>query len=997
MKTLVSLRSPILKGAFALLLPVWMAASDISPTTPLVTAGESLKLTTRRHVTWKLAPGSIGSIDADGTYHAPKSIPVPKSLAGCQIGALDSVFNTRIDRLPVHTKSAAWIGALPPAHVSIDPSWGITVTDNTTPSLKLSFAYTPPYNDQLFQLPQWPNVKRESGIFSDPLAENDRHIISVNHQTCQIYEIYNNYAPGTQPQEKGLTAQSGWQYNSMSYDLPSAGSTSASGMPLVPGTLNLDDIRAGAIRHVVLVTFGNAYINPSFIWPATTNAGAWGKNAPPYGTRLRLKNSFDTSSFSKTAQILLTALKEYGMIISDGGSNWDIITSTDLTEDRTVQAASAEILEKRALLNKNEFEVVDESSLMVKPNSTQIAGGSQYATPPAFAVAIADDGSSHPASVAITLQGVAINGPEGGGIWIQSGVSKKPKVLVGGTSNTSLTWTMSPTLGILDRDSGIYTAPPVNSPATTEITVHSLADPSASLTFPLTVLPAGPIRIVAGDATHNPQAPNKHAPDYGPDSQNHMWWHDQAVERSWGVKNDYWYPASRWPSTPDIGLYQTQYYNLGDTVYRFVVPNGTYRIDYYVAQGDCASGTIAPDQYREHLESQGQIILHDYRPLAQTFGNCYTPIHTAIPAIVSDNDLYFALRRITDHTQKGPAPVTILSAFSITPVNEKPHLTIDPSNFAPLTMSQSVQLYAVGWFMPGKVQWHLLSGQGSITDSGLYQAPASPTKGTATILATSSVDSSQTAKVTIPLSFGDVSIAPAQFLLNRSGTQQFTAKIGSQPYANVAWSLTPNIGSISGTGKYSAPDDMGKDAAVQISAKSLDDPSKIATAALTIKAAPDPIRINCGDNGEVVDAQGHVWGPDYAFTTPSIAYSQDVAIAGAPPELQRLYQSARYSGYDNHNFAYEFPLPDGPYRLTLKFADYGNNQRGHFLFDVKVNGSKVLSHFDPVVAAGSRQAIDKTFAVQVTGKILHIDFIGGANYSIINGIEIIPISASASH
>src|SRR5262249_15059843 len=146
-------------------------------------------------------------------------------------------------------------------------------------------------------------------------------------------------------------------------------------------TLTLDDIRSGQIRHALRVTFANAFIAPSFVWPATTNAGAYG--SVPYGTRFRLKAGFDISGFSPTAQIILNGLKQYGMIISDGGSNWDIITSTDITEDRTVQAAMLELFYAYATLNNTAFEIVDESSLMTNPGSSRVAYNNAYETPPA--------------------------------------------------------------------------------------------------------------------------------------------------------------------------------------------------------------------------------------------------------------------------------------------------------------------------------------------------------------------------------------------------------------------------------------------------------------------------------------------------------------------------------------------------------------------------------------------------------------------------------------
>ncbi len=976
---------------------VWICwpgvAQIVKPADPIVQAGTQIRFTANAPVKWSLLPGSSGNIDEDGTYHAPISIQSPHSMAGCQIGAPDSVFNTRIDNLPVHPNSAAWMAKLPKPGLGFSPSWGTNIADNTTPRQTFNFNYTAAYNSLSFQLPAWPFLKRESGVFSDPGSGVDRHVLTVNRQNCQIYELYNNYPAGTAGKEapaNTYTAQSGWQYPSMSYVLPSDGATDAAGMPLAPTTLTLDDIRSGTIRHAMRVTFANAYIAPKFLWPATANAGAWG--TVPYGARFRLKPTFDISGFSRTAQIILTALKQYGMIISDGGSNWDVVVSTDLTEDRAIQAALMEIGSKASQMNSSHFDIVDESSLMVSPNSSRIAYNNRYVTPPAFAVVKADDGVHPAVTVPVALHGIALNAPEGGGIWIQSGVTKTLTVFAGGSSNTSVTWSMSPTLGTLNPTSGAYTAPPVTIPTTTTITATSAADQSVSVRFPVTVLPAGPIRIVSGDATANPAAPKSHAPDYGPDSQGNMWWRDQAVERAWGVKNDYWYGAP-WPALTDIYRYQTQYYNVGDTVYRFVVPNGKYNIDYYVSVGACgATNTYDTLLYREHLEAQGQIALHDFHPLATVDGKCYSPIHTTLPALVTDNNLYFSLRRITDHTQTGAdqSPVTIISAFSVTPVSDAPRLTIDPAVPPALTMSQSVQLYAVGWFISNSVTWSIQSGPGKISDTGVYTAPNTPMAGTVVVKATSRSDPSKSTTVQLKLVFGKITLNPPAISLNRSAAQLMTASIGGRPYSNVTWSVSPMIGSIDTSGLFSAPEVVSADTVVTVKATSRDDPAQTGTATLTIRAKVPAIRVNCAGSG-FTDAHGNIWSEDFGYTGKTIAGGNSIPIARTTADMYPLYGSSRYV-YENQEFEYNYPLPNGDYQITLKFADYAFDMPGHYSFDVKIGGVTVLANFDPDRAYGAgKTAVDKTFVTTVRAGNLKIAFLARKNAAFINGIEIIPL------
>jgi hypothetical protein len=102
-----------------------------------------------------------------------------------------------------------------------------------------------------------------------------------------------------------------------------------------------------------------------------------------------------------------------------------------------------------------------------------------------------------------------------------------------------------------------------------------------------------------------------------------------------------------------------------------------------------------------------------------------------------------------------------------------------------------------------------------------------------------------------------------------------------------------------------------------------------------------------------------------------------------------LYQSSRYR-YTNENFFYEFGVPNGAYRVTLKFADYTYNEAGHYNFDVLINGATMLKNFDPDAAAGaSKTAIDRSFDITVTDEKIRLDFLGHQGGAMINGIEIV--------
>src|SRR6185437_6267836 len=108
----------------------------------------SVIFTSNRPVNWSLVPGSSGTLTVVNSTHAlytaPSSIQNQNVLAGCPVGPNDSVFNTRIDSLPVDQNSANWTSAADVGSngVGFDTAWGTSVVDNTVPMTNEVFYYT---------------------------------------------------------------------------------------------------------------------------------------------------------------------------------------------------------------------------------------------------------------------------------------------------------------------------------------------------------------------------------------------------------------------------------------------------------------------------------------------------------------------------------------------------------------------------------------------------------------------------------------------------------------------------------------------------------------------------------------------------------------------------------------------------------------------------------------------------------------------------------------
>jgi hypothetical protein len=144
----------------------------------------------------------------------------------------------------------------------------------------------------------------------------DQHVLVVDNSNCFLYELYGAF----------LNSNGTWNAASAAiWDLEDGEqrpwtwtSADAAGLPIFPGLVRYDEVAAGAIQHAIRFTLPSseaAMVPPASHWAATDSS------APvPMGMRLRLKASYDISSFSTNVQVILTALKKYGMVMADNGS-----------------------------------------------------------------------------------------------------------------------------------------------------------------------------------------------------------------------------------------------------------------------------------------------------------------------------------------------------------------------------------------------------------------------------------------------------------------------------------------------------------------------------------------------------------------------------------------------------------------------------------------------------------------------------------------------------
>jgi len=281
-----------------------------------------------------------------------ETITQPKegsALGNIQIFPADNPWNTDISNEDIDPNSDYIIAGIG-NDIHLHPDFG-TVWENAPigipyniiggnqPMKAIFFQYDSESDPGPYPIPY--NALVESG--------SDKHVIVIDSVHFKLYELFDAVRKNDNSWNAGSGAVFDLTSNALRHDFWT--SADAAGLPIFPGLVRYDEVvEKGVINHALRFTVQNT--RNSFIHPATHAASNSNNvNYPPMGMRVRLKAGFDISGYSPHIQVILKALKKYGMFVADNGSNWYISGAPDsrwdddeLGELKSIQGNNFEVL-----------------------------------------------------------------------------------------------------------------------------------------------------------------------------------------------------------------------------------------------------------------------------------------------------------------------------------------------------------------------------------------------------------------------------------------------------------------------------------------------------------------------------------------------------------------------------------------------------------------------------------------------------------------------------
>lgn len=280
------------------------------------------------------------------------------SLKGKQIFPADNAWNKDISQEPVDPNSQTLIAAMGTS-TGLHPDWGTfwegrpigfsyLVVGRATPKVSIDCYYASETDPGPYPMPL------DAPIEGGSESQGDRHVITIDKDNWRLYELFD-----ARPSATKWSCGSGAVFDLNSNATRPQGWTSAdaAGLPIFPGLVRYDEVvERGEITHAL--RFTTPRTRRAYVAPATHFASSsTDPNLPPMGMRVRLRADFDISGYPPTLQVVLRALKKYGMFLADNGSAWYISgvhdsrwNDDELGRIRNVKGADFEVVKMGELV-----------------------------------------------------------------------------------------------------------------------------------------------------------------------------------------------------------------------------------------------------------------------------------------------------------------------------------------------------------------------------------------------------------------------------------------------------------------------------------------------------------------------------------------------------------------------------------------------------------------------------------------------------------------------
>lgn len=310
---------------------------------------------------------------ADLIFQNSFEAPIVATIAGCQILPADNMWNTAIDAFPLHPNNSNYLTEMGPAttlHADFGTTWQ---------NIDIGIPYTVVPNNQALEpleLLWWDESDLGEASCHDGTAQNmacypipanpnveggsDQHILLLQQDSCILYEVFDAQLDGGNQWTGGSGAI--WDLSQNQQRPLDWTSADASGLAILPGLIRYDEVMIEQeIKHAIRFTMSS--VQSGYIRPASHSDGQGGNdpNKPPMGLRLRLKSDFDIASFDPSIQVILTAMKKYGIVLADTGS--DMFISGEHHDDW-----DDSLLSHLSNVSINDFEVVYSGDVIPYPS-----------------------------------------------------------------------------------------------------------------------------------------------------------------------------------------------------------------------------------------------------------------------------------------------------------------------------------------------------------------------------------------------------------------------------------------------------------------------------------------------------------------------------------------------------------------------------------------------------------------------------------------------------